>query len=59
MMYSAFTHTNITESRLIGLISMGSFVLLCRCSESCNSALTRVMWIDIGALGLLLLDWFY
>jgi hypothetical protein len=57
MMYSAYSHKNITESRLVGLASMGSFVLLCGYSGGSNSALTKIMWIDIAALGLLLLDW--
>ena len=58
MMYSAFSHTNMTESRLIGAASMGSFVLLCGHAGRANAALTKIMWIDIAALGLLLLDWF-
>jgi hypothetical protein len=56
MMYSAYSHKNTTESRLVGF-SMGSFVLLCGYSGGFNSALTKIMWIDIAALGLLLLDW--
>jgi hypothetical protein len=56
-MYSACSNKNITEARFIGLASMGSFVLLCGYSENSNSALNKVMWIDIAALGLLLLDW--
>jgi hypothetical protein len=59
IIYSAFSHKNIAESRLIGLASMGSFALLCGYSESPNSALTKIMWIDIIALGLLLLDWLW
>jgi hypothetical protein len=57
MIYSAFTHQNLTESRLIGLASMSSFVFLCKYSGNPNSALTKIMWIDIVALGLLFLDW--